>query len=95
MNLMDESYLLWKLEQAREVVQRIERISADSCWAHQSSGVRGALLRAIDRLERSMRGKAWFTAQDLAALNHLIEEGYTVLTQAAREIPYKEDPRTR
>jgi len=95
MNPMDEPHLLWKLEQAREIVGRIERISADSCWAHQSSGVRGALLRAIDRLERSMRGKARFTEQDLAALNRLIEEGYAVLIQAAREIPYKEDPRTR
>lgn len=92
---MDESSLLWKLEQAREIVRRIERISADSCWAHQSSGVRGALLRATDRLERSLRGKARFTEEDLVALNQLIEEGYTVLVQAAREIPYKEDPHTR
>lgn len=40
---MDKEYWLEiRLEQAREVVRRLERISADSCWAHQSSGVRGS-----------------------------------------------------
>ncbi len=87
---MDE--LQWKLEQAREVVGRIERISADSCWSHQSSGVRGSLWRAIDRLERSLRGKARFNQDDLAALNRLIDEAYLMLVEAAREIPYREEP---
>ncbi len=91
---MDTHELYWKLDQAREVVRRIERISADSCWAHQSSGVRGSLWRAIDRLERSLRGKARFDPDDLAARNRLLDKGYEMLTQAAREIPFKDENRT-
>ena len=86
---MDAYFLDWKLKQAREVVQRLERISADSCWAHQSSGVRGALWRSLERLERSLRGKARFDESDLAELNERIDLAYTMLTNAAREIPFK------
>lgn len=92
--MMDELELRWKLDQARELVRRIERISADSCWSHQSSGVRGSLWRAIDRLERSLRGKARFDRDDLADLNRLIDDGFEMLTQAAREIPFKDENRT-
>ncbi len=87
---MDTAFLEWKLQQAREIVQRLERISADSCWAHQSSGVRGTLLRSIDRLERSLRGKARFDESDLAGLEQLLELAYEMLVAAAREIPYQD-----
>jgi hypothetical protein len=86
---MDAYFLDWKLKQAREVVTRLERISADSCWAHQSSGVRGTLWRSIDRLERSLRGKARFNESDLAELEERIDLAYAMLTSAAREIPFK------
>jgi hypothetical protein len=86
---MDTYFLEWKLKQAREVVQRLERISADSCWAHQSSGVRGTLWRSIDRLERSLRGKARFDDDDLTELEERIDQAYVMLTNAAREIPFK------
>ena len=86
---MDAYLLEWKLKQAREVVQRLERISADSCWAHQSSGVRGTLWRSIDRLERSLRGKARFDERDLTKLNERIDLAFAMLTNAAREIPFK------
>ena len=86
---MDAYFLDWKLKQAREVVQRLERISADSCWAHQSSGVRGTLWRSIDRLERSLRGKARFDDSDLAEMNEHIDLAYDMLIKAAREIPFK------
>ena len=86
---MDAYFLDWKLKHAREVVQRLERISADSCWAHQSSGVRGTLWRSIDRLERSQRGKARFDENDLAELNERIDLAFVMLINAAREIPFK------
>ena len=35
----------------RLLLARLERISADSYWAHQASGVRGSLMRALDALE--------------------------------------------
>jgi hypothetical protein len=30
------------------ILDRLERISADSYWAHRASGVRGALLRSLE-----------------------------------------------
>ncbi len=32
--------------------ERLERISADSVWAHRASGVRGALLRILDETHK-------------------------------------------
>lgn len=85
---MEEEYRLkLRLEQAREVVRRLERISADSCWAHQSSGVRGSLWRAIERLEKARLGKAAFRPDDLTHLESLLDEAHTMLVAAAREIP--------
>lgn len=37
------------LKLIRILTDRLERISADSVWAHRASGVRGALLRILDQ----------------------------------------------
>jgi hypothetical protein len=39
------------VEQAERLVSRLERISADSVWAHRSSGLRGSLLRLLESWE--------------------------------------------
>ena len=39
------------LELPRLLLARLERISADSYWAHRASGVRGSLLRLLERAE--------------------------------------------
>jgi hypothetical protein len=39
------------LQLIRMLSDRLERISADSVWAHRASGVRGALLRTLDQLQ--------------------------------------------
>jgi hypothetical protein len=91
---MDSQFLQWKLEQSQEVVRRLARISVDSVWAHRSSGVRGAMVRSIDRLERNLRGKARFDTNDLAELNRLLDQGYEMLVNAARELPFKNENRT-
>ncbi|HMN60349.1 MAG TPA: hypothetical protein PJ988_08295 [Anaerolinea sp.] len=83
--------LEWKLQQAREIVRRLERISADSTWAHLSSGVRGALWRSIEQLERSLRGKARFGRKELADLDTLLDQAFEMMTSAAKEIPYKDE----
>ena len=70
------------LEDARFLVYGLERISADSIWAHRSSGYRGSLLRLIDRYEA---GQAMGQV-DLAHLEALIQAGYDLLIRAAREI---------
>lgn len=57
---------------------RLERISADSVVAHHASGVRGAMLRVVDTLEKRRR------ASD-AEVRRLIENGYALLEKAAEE----------
>jgi hypothetical protein len=56
------------------LVARLERLSADSYWAHQASGIRGSLLRVIenDHLESSQAA-------------NLLEKGFEYLEKAARE----------
>ena len=60
----------------RLLLARLERISADSHWAHRASGVRGALLRALESMEK---GKP-FPDENFSSL---IELGFTILAQAA------------
>ncbi len=74
------------LEEARQLVYRLERISADSIWARRSSGHRGVLLKWIEALEAEGGQKETggdFT--DLSTLESLIGKGYQFLENAARE----------
>ena len=71
------------VEAIQLLISRLERLSADSFWAHRASGIRGALLRfmdAIDNVEENQQ------IQD-NTLNILIQKGYELLEKAAREIP--------
>lgn len=61
----------------------LERISVDSHLAHRASGVRVALLRSIDRLDA--RDGEINTAR-AAALEALVEQGYSILENAAKEL---------
>lgn len=74
-----------RLEQARMIVQRLERLSADSAWAHISSGYRGSLLKIIDRLE-GMPDLETASPEDVRLLDFLIVKGFDLLTKAALEI---------
>lgn len=60
------------------LLSRLERISADSYWAHRASGVRGALLRAVEDLEA---GKII----DQGLVNLLARQGLKILDLSARE----------
>lgn len=60
------------------LLSRLERISADSYWAHRASGVRGALLRAVEDLEA---GKII----DQVSVNLLARQGLKILDLSARE----------
>ncbi|MBK7453841.1 MAG: hypothetical protein IPJ46_09030 [Anaerolineales bacterium] len=71
---MDET----PFDQLKLVLARLERISADSVWAHRASGVRGALLRMLDKLEN---GRPVHSSN----LKRLIELGFFILEQSARE----------
>ncbi len=41
------------LDEAKTLISRLERISADSIWARRSSGLRGALLKWVELREQS------------------------------------------
>ena len=74
------------LEQAHLVIYRLERISADSVWAHRSSGHRGALLRWVEDFEnRDPSQTADGSAVDLIMLENLIQIAYDILEKAALE----------
>lgn len=67
------------LRTLRLLLARLERISADSVTAHRASGVRGALLRVLDQLEKQEQ----VPSDD--EVRRLIESGYLLLRRAAKE----------
>ena len=60
------------------LLARLERISADSHSAHLASGIRGALLRAQEQIEAGH-------PVNEHRLRQLIEQGFRILENAARE----------
>ncbi|MDP1544607.1 MAG: hypothetical protein Q8L87_01195 [Anaerolineales bacterium] len=60
------------------LLSRLERISADSAVAYRASGVRGAMLRVVEKLEAGRP----VSGQDV---RRLIESGYALLEKAAEE----------
>jgi hypothetical protein len=75
----DEDELL--IYKAKLLLHRLERLSADSRFAHRASGIRGQILRIISESEE---GKSSF---DMGELERSVEIGYQIITMAAREIP--------
>lgn len=65
------------LQLIRMLSERLERISADSIWAHRASGVRGALLRTLDLLESGVQ-------YDQKSFTNIISIALNILTRAAR-----------
>ncbi len=68
-----------RLEQARMLIARLERLSADSVWAHRAAGLRVSLLRMMEQVEKGKKHPD--------RLARLMAEGFTILENAAREIP--------
>ena len=63
-----------RVDLARMLISRLERLSADSYWAHQASGVRGSLLKLIDNGNLNSEGGEF-----------LVERGFELLEKAAQE----------
>ena len=63
---------------AQLLLARLERISADSYLAHRASGVRGALLRALDASTAAGPPRR-------AELVELMDLGFRILQRAAEE----------
>jgi hypothetical protein len=60
------------------LLYRLERISADSYWAHRASGVRGALLRMLEKIEGGRPAPR-------SAMVRLMELGFSILEHAGVE----------
>lgn len=67
--------------QARILLDRLERLSADSSFAHRASGLRGAILRDLAALKKTD------PPIDLTRLAERVAQGYEILNRAAQEIP--------
>lgn len=68
-----------QLELIKRLIERLERLSADSTYAHQASGLRGSLLRIAERIENG----AGVNADEVEGM---IESGFEILNHAAREL---------
>jgi hypothetical protein len=73
---MPESHSPFLKKRAQILLDRLERISADSPWAHQASGIRASLAKNLNS-----------SVPDSAALEKLLEWGFNILENAAAEIP--------
>ena len=60
----------------RLLLDRLERISADSAWAHQASGIRASLAKCLAREDCLPE-----------EIENLLLLGYQILEKAASEIP--------
>jgi hypothetical protein len=61
----------------RLLLARLERISADSIWAHRASGVRGSLLRLLEEGEKGL-------PTDPEAISLVVTTALHILTHAAK-----------
>ena len=72
-----------QIEEANALAARLERLSADSYWAHQASGLRGSLLRLIESESTPGRIQA-ASNQASARLESVMEKAFEILVRAAR-----------
>lgn len=63
----------------------LERLSADSTYAHRASGLRGSILRLIDRQD----------GESVRKLESLVQQGFDILEKAAGELRGLEDIRAQ
>jgi hypothetical protein len=70
---------------ARLLLARLERLSADSPYAHRASGLRGSLLRYLDLMEVPPQAGASASLIE-PKMEDLLACGFEILEKAAREI---------
>ncbi len=66
------------IQMLQMLLARLERVSVDSYWAHRASGVRGSLLRTLERLEAG-------EGVSPALLQTIVDQAFRILERAARE----------
>jgi hypothetical protein len=72
---------LIRVKRARILLNRLERLSADSSWAHRASGLRGSIIRILNNQD-VLSGD-----EGIITLEILLKQGFDLLTRAAKEIP--------
>lgn len=79
----------FRFEEARMLIGRLERLSADSLWARRASGCRGAILKLLDEEDVLQPGSTPLEGNIFPTerLKLLMAKGYELLERAAREIP--------
>ncbi len=70
-----------QIELGQQLVSKLERLSADSYWAHQASGIRGSLIRCLSELEEIKEP----SIDNIHRLEGLIDFGFILLVKAAKE----------
>jgi hypothetical protein len=71
-----------RLLAGQALARRLERLSADSHWAHRASGLRGALLRSLDDLAARPQLDPLHAAQ----FDRLLDQCQYILVKAAGAI---------
>lgn len=66
---------------AKILLTRLEKISTDSLWAHQASGIRASIAKILSQEKLSLNNAANRGLEDLLKL------GFEILEKAAKEIP--------
>ncbi|MCJ7701012.1 MAG: hypothetical protein MUO62_05475 [Anaerolineales bacterium] len=72
-----------RITQAKMLVQRLARLSADSVWAHKASGLRASMDKFLAKIQP--------LEYDQEQLDDLLHRGFILLEKAAQEIPSPED----
>ena len=72
-------------EQARLLVQRLERISVDSVWARRASGHRGALIHWIEVYEARDEQIELLPEDRISVMATGLDMGFRLLERAALE----------
>ncbi len=71
-----------EIELIVRLVDRLEHLSADSFYAHRASGLRGSLLRWIERLNNNEP----MSQEQLQQVDLLMKDGFDILEMAAKEV---------
>lgn len=65
-------------ELIRLLLSRLERVAADSHWAHRAGGIRGGLIHSLERIEAGQ-------SMDNQQISNLIDRGFDILEHAVHE----------
>jgi hypothetical protein len=76
---MHMEYLKKDIKSIYMLLDRLERISADSYWAHRASGLRGSLLRAAENMENGNQ-------IERQKLERLIVSSFKILEHAGKDL---------